>query len=143
MPFLHSQIDGSLWFRASQQNPWKRLDIGYSGAGDGLNNPAWQAVRNIGPIPVGSYKIAQSTATGKGPLVFDLVPDPSNVMNGRSGFMIHWDTPDHTLRASEGCIIHRDPFVFQEIQSRVKLGDDLLVVVSLPPLANPPEHAIT
>lgn len=139
MPFLHSQIDGSLWFRTTDATPWKRIDIGYSGSGDGLNNPAWQGVRNIGPIPVGRYKIAQSTATGKGPLVFDLAPDPGNSMHGRSGFMIHWDTADHSLRASEGCIIHRDPFVFQKIQAQLKLGDDRLDVLSLPPLANPPQ----
>lgn len=143
MPFLHSQIDGSLWFRSEAANPWKRIDIGYSGAGDGLNNPGWQSVRNFGPIPAGKYKILPSSKKGLGPLVFDLLPDQANEMFGRSAFLIHWDTPDHSLRASEGCIIHRDPFVFQKIQTQVSLGDDQLEVVSLPPLVDPPKPSVT
>ena len=33
--------------------------LGYSGHGEGKNNPAMQKVPNVGPIPVGKYTIGQ------------------------------------------------------------------------------------
>lgn len=89
---------------------------GYSGHGEGRNNPAMEAVRNVGPIPRGKYTIGPffddpskpATATtpahsGKGPIVCHLIPDSSNEMRGRAGFMIHGNNA--TNDASHGCII--------------------------------------
>jgi hypothetical protein len=52
---------------------------GYSGKGEGLDNPDLQDVPDEGPIPEGTYTIGSaSTHPGKGPVVMELEPDPSN-----------------------------------------------------------------
>lgn len=79
---------------------------GYSGAGDGKNNPAMQDVPNVGPIPTGTYTIGEPSDTKThGPYVLHLIPDPANEMFGRSGFLIHGDSVVAPGTASEGCII--------------------------------------
>jgi RHS repeat-associated protein len=83
---------------------------GYSGNGDGLNNPAMQGVQNVGPIPQGKYTInpQQNNVTGNGtslPNSMTLTPDPSNNMFGRGGVLIHGDNSNGDNSASEGCII--------------------------------------
>lgn len=80
--------------------------IGYSGAGNGKNNPAMQDAQKIGPIPKGVYTIGEPHDTPThGPYVLRLTPDPSNEMCGRSGFLIHGDSVKAPGTASEGCII--------------------------------------
>ena len=77
---------------------------GYSGAGDGKNNPADEAIQGVGPIPTGSYTIGQPyDTTTHGPFVMRLTPAADNQMDGRSGFLMHGDNATHT--ASQGCII--------------------------------------
>lgn len=95
-----------------QQSTGKLLDpvgewigTGYSGHGSGLNNPAMEAVPEIGPIPTGTWLIgAAATLPILGRLVMPLSPvdfDP----HGRAGFFMHGDSAamDHT--ASCGCIV--------------------------------------
>lgn len=99
---------------------------GYSGTGDGRNNPDMTDVPNVGPIPVGTYTIGEAyDEPGKlGPCVLPLTPDPSNEMFGRSLFRIHGDNAAHD--ASEGCVI-------QGPQCRYSISastDKTLVVVS-------------
>ncbi len=77
---------------------------GYSGHGEGKNNPALQHVGRVGPLPVGYYTIGETTNT-KGPLTVILEPDPHNFMFGRSTFRMHGDSSQHPGEASEGCII--------------------------------------
>lgn len=83
-----------------------QVAVGYSGAGEGKNNPDMQSVHNVGPVPVGRYSIGgpHDTMT-HGPYVLPLNPDPANEMFGRSGFLIHGDSVVHPGTASEGCII--------------------------------------
>jgi RHS repeat-associated protein len=86
---------------------------GYSGTGAGRNNPDMQQVRNVGPIPRGTYHTATYTgthlkSTPNSP-VLALVPDPGNDMSAtdggdRAGFLIHMDNP-RTHDASKGCIV--------------------------------------
>ena len=77
---------------------------GYSGSGDGKNNPDMEAVQDIGPCPQGFFTIGPAhDHPVLGPLTMDLTPDPENEMFGRDAFRIHGDNADHT--ASEGCII--------------------------------------
>jgi hypothetical protein len=84
----------------------KLVAHGYSGAGDGKNNPAKQEVQCVGPIPVGTYTIEAPIDTKThGPYAMHLTPDPKNEMFGRSAFMIHGDSVVHPGTASEGCII--------------------------------------
>jgi Protein of unknown function (DUF2778) len=100
----------SMWLY--EQNSGKLTDptgtfswVCYSGCGAGLNNPAMEHAKNVGPIPRGIYKLGEFLSDAeKGPFVsrlFLLTGDDF----GRSGFMIHGDNRglDHT--ASEGCII--------------------------------------
>ena len=77
---------------------------GYSGRGAGLNNPAAQNQRNVGPIPRGDYTVGAPTRR-RGPMTLPLTPDPGNDMQGRSGFLVHGDNPAQNNTASEGCII--------------------------------------
>ena len=79
---------------------------GYSGAGAGKNNPTFENVRNVGPIPKGDYSIAAPVDTvTHGPYVLALRPAPANQMYGRSGFLMHSDSVVHPGAASEGCIV--------------------------------------
>lgn len=83
-----------------------RMAIGYSGAGEGKNNPAMQDVHNVGPLPRGAYTIGEPSDTKThGPYVLHLTPDASNEMFGRSGFLIHGDSIVAPGTASEGCIV--------------------------------------
>lgn len=78
---------------------------GYSGTGDGRNNPAMENVQNVGPIPRGGYNIgkAYDDIGGLGPCVMHLDPLPGNNACERSAFRIHGDNANHD--ASHGCII--------------------------------------
>ncbi len=79
---------------------------GYSGCRDGKNNPAMCTVANLGPIPIGVYRIGDPYDTDThGPFVLPLTPDAANEMHGRSGFLIHGDSTKEPGTASEGCII--------------------------------------
>ena len=88
------------------------LGTGYAGHGEGVNNPALEAVPNIGPLPQGVYAINHPVDTAThGPYVMWLTPDASNEMFGRSAFGIHADeiaNPGKRL-ASEGCIVMSGP----------------------------------
>ena len=77
---------------------------GYAGHGAGRNNPAMQAVHNVGPLPCGFYTISPAHDHPKlGPLTMDLIPDTDNEMFGRDDFRVHGDNATHD--ASEGCIV--------------------------------------
>ena len=112
------------------------LAIGYSGGDCGavpeaVNNPAFQAEANVGPLPTGYYSIGapQDTVT-HGPYALPLIPNSLNQMFGRSGFLIHGDSvvKPGQRAASEGCII-LPKLVRQQIWES---GDhDLQVVATL------------
>ena len=79
---------------------------GYSGHGDGVNNPSMQAAQDVGPIPCGLYNISTFfTDLEKGPMVAHLWPKIGTNTFGRSGFMIHGDNSQGNESASHGCII--------------------------------------
>jgi hypothetical protein len=99
----YSQISGEM-----RSSTGELLGSGYSGHGDGINNPAMQSIHNTGPLPQGVYTINPPVnTTTHGPYVMWLTPDPVNVMFGRSGFGIHADeiaNPGKRL-ASTGCVV--------------------------------------
>lgn len=100
MTWKYDQESGDLYLND------KFVSSGYSGAGDGKNNPAMQDVHNVGPIPRGEYEIGSPSDTKThGPYVLHLTPAETNDMHGRSGFLIHGDSVVHPGTASEGCII--------------------------------------
>ena len=79
---------------------------GYSGHGEGLNNPAKCDVPDVGPLPTGSYTIGKAIHDDHvGVFALPLTPDPKNTMHGRSAFFIHGDNPQLNHTASDGCII--------------------------------------
>jgi RHS repeat-associated protein len=106
------------------------VGTGYSGQGNGLNNPSEQYTPNTGPIPQGSYTIEpqKDNVTGAGhklPGSMRLDPTADNDTHGRAGFLIHGDNPRGDHSASNGCIILPRP-------ARNAIGgsnDHILVVV--------------
>lgn len=77
--------------------------FGYSGTGEGRNNPEMEAVQSVGPIPRGKYSVGAMRDGGTlGPMVFDLLPQGHSA-HGRSLFRIHGDNKTHD--ASHGCIV--------------------------------------
>jgi hypothetical protein len=80
---------------------------GYSGIQQGLNDPDYEAVHDIGPIPRGFWMIGDffDDPGGKGPVVCHLTPRSDTETFGRSGFMIHGDNRALNHTASHGCII--------------------------------------
>jgi hypothetical protein len=80
-------------------------DDGYSGFGDGKNNPSYECVRDVGPIPAGHYEVgAPFSHPTKGPVVMRLTPVGHDAC-GRTDFLIHGESRLHPGEASLGCII--------------------------------------
>lgn len=102
MAWTYSQSTGALL------NPTGTLILhGFAGHSAGLNNPALQDQKDIGPLPQGKYKMNQyfniHPTMGQG--VIELLPDPTNQMFGRSGFFIHGLNVNDPLHSSDGCAI--------------------------------------
>ncbi len=102
MSWKDSQCSGQLCSPAGSA-----VGSGYSGRGAGLNNPAQQAVADVGPIPQGEWSIGAffDDPHGKGPIVAHLTPVSLTQTFGRSGFMIHGDNEMLNHSASEGCVV--------------------------------------
>lgn len=100
---------------------------GFSGHGDGYNNPALQNVPNVGPLPQGHYTIGSPYTHPKlGPVVMDLEPDPSNEMFGRNEFRIHGALISDPADSSHGCIV-----LARVVRERIAAsGDDHLEVIA-------------
>src|SRR5512146_1323064 len=74
--------------------------------GEGKNDPAADAIRGVGPIPVGRYVIGPPMPhPTAGPFTLRLAPTPGTDTHGRSGFLIHGDSARAPGAASHGCII--------------------------------------
>lgn len=117
MAWEYSQTSGRL------SHNGQVVGYGYSGSSSGRNNASLQCVRDVGPIPRGSYRIGRPrNSISTGPHVMDLDPFGHNAC-GRSGFQIHGD--NSTNNASTGCIILSRP-IREQISTS---GDDTLSVV--------------
>jgi hypothetical protein len=120
MPWSYSQSSGTF------SHDGVFVCIGYSGKGEGLDNPNLQNVRDEGPIPEGTYTIGPAcTHPGKGPVVMALEPGRSNQMFGRSGFLIHGDNDEMNHTASEGCII-----LSRAICNQISKSEDRVLIVT-------------
>ena len=88
-----------------------KVATGYAGGNcgenpDGVNNPAMQDRKGIGPLPQGIYSFGDPLSQSKlGPFAIPLIPSPDNEMYGRGGFFCHGDNLDMDHSASEGCVI--------------------------------------
>ena len=104
MKWTYEQINGRLL------HDDEFVGKGYSGAGEGKNNPQAEGEPNVGPIPKGTYTIEAPVDTvTHGPYVLRLDPNEANEMYGRAGFLMHGDSVVHPGTASEGCIIMARP----------------------------------
>ncbi len=87
----------------------KFFTFGYAGHGSGINNPDMAAIKKVGPLPVGVYRIGDPVdGTHLGPCAMPLKPDVANEMFGRGDFFIHADklnAETDPFQASEGCIV--------------------------------------
>lgn len=107
------------------------VGVGYAGHAEGVNNPALQAVRNVGPLPCGGYTISEMLdkhIIGNLVLVWcvRLTPDADNEMFGRDGFLIHGDNDEGNKSASEGCIV----LSFNQRMKVLNSNDKRLAVVA-------------
>src|SRR5215470_10121987 len=106
---------------------------GYSGRDEGLNNPAMQAVHDLGPIPQGGWTIVGPpvNTAEHGPFVLTLRPFDGTNTFGRTGFLMHGDKgAGPPQSASRGCIV-----IGRDIREEVwESGDrELLVVAEFTP----------
>jgi hypothetical protein len=108
--FVYEQATGELYFGAADKG-FTALGTCYSGHGAGLNNPAYEDVHDVGPIPQGWYTIGRffDDLGGKGPVVAHLAGDAGNRMFGRSGFMIHGDNATRRSLSQRG-LHYREPY---------------------------------
>ena len=104
---------------------------GYSGGDEGkepdaIDNPKYQDVQMVGPIPQGKWTIGTffDQVPGKGPIVAHLTPVEGTETFGRSGFMIHGDNAAANRSSSEGCIILAHP-----LRQMIASSDDTQLLV--------------
>ncbi len=103
--WIYAQAAGEL----SRDDDDRPVGFGYSGTGEGKNNPAMQQIHDVGPIPRGFWHIGDPECVEvigpHGPFVLPLTPADGTETFGRSGFLIHGDSIQHSGSASHGCII--------------------------------------
>ena len=81
------------------------VGTGYSGHGEGRDNPRCEAVIGVGPLPRGRWRIgAWHDHPRLGPCVAMLSPLGHDA-HGRSAFFIHGDNRAANHTASDGCIV--------------------------------------
>jgi hypothetical protein len=119
--WTYCSVNGNL----SQNNRF--VGKGYSGLGEGLNNPEWECVEGVGPLPRGHYTIEPffNDPGGKGAIVAHLRPMQDTITFGRAGFMIHGDNAAMNHTASHGCII----LARENRREMASAADDSLEVV--------------
>jgi hypothetical protein len=80
---------------------------GYAGNGAGLNEPAFQNVKDVGPLPRGMYTFGPLRIDDPvvGEYAIPLIPDARNEMFDRSDFFCHGDNPSLNHSASDGCMV--------------------------------------
>lgn len=82
------------------------VGTGYAGNGRFKNDPDAQDRHDEGPLPRGDYTVEAPVDTvTHGPYVLRLVPDATNQMHERSGFLLHGDSIHDPGSASDGCIV--------------------------------------
>lgn len=100
MVWTYHQRTGELWRNGA------KVATGYSGNGQGLNNPDMENVRAIGPIPKGRWQMDGVYNSAKvGPYAIILDPVSGTETFGRSAFRVHGDNSKGNRSASNGCII--------------------------------------
>ena len=115
LDWIYHQADGRMNHVDNQTGETTEVCTGYAGHNFGLNNPLAQDIpggpknSDAGPLPQGSYTIGplRDNQTSTGVILPDsmrLIPDPTNDMFGRSGFLIHGGNMKDKS-SSQGCIV--------------------------------------
>lgn len=119
MTWIFHQGSGDFYHNAEYEG------LGYSGCGEGRNNPDAQKMHGVGPTPRGLWRIGDAYSHPQlGPICMNLTPKAGTETFGRDLFRIHGDNKTHD--ASHGCII-LGPSIRQAIASS---GDHDLEVVA-------------
>jgi type VI secretion system (T6SS) effector TldE1-like protein len=130
-----NDLQGQAWTYSQKTGDLEQdgthVATGYSGAGEGKNNPSLQNVHNVGPIPQGDWNITGPpfNTDDHGPFVLRLNPVAGTETFSRSGFLMHGDSKEHPGCASEGCVIL--PRTVRE-QVWTSCDRDLKVVAEIP-----------
>jgi len=99
-----NDLQGQAWTYSQKTGDLEQdgthVATGYSGAGEGKNNPTLQNVHNVGPIPQGDWTITGPPVNTEdhGPFVLRLNPVSGTETFSRSGFLMHGDskqTPEY------------------------------------------------
>lgn len=99
----------------------------YSGFGIGKNNPLYEAVHNVGPIPRGAWRFGTAiNSSDMGPLAIPIYPEPGTQYYDRPGFFCHGEDAETPGCSSHGCIV-KSPISAREMI--VKSGDNYLTVI--------------
>ena len=103
MNINYDQVTGNITDEAGNL-----LATGWSGRGEGKNNPDMQSVHNEGPLPQGLYETGEWEHQHNG-LGHDVVAlhQIEGETYGRDGFFIHGPSvnPDNYGEESKGCIV--------------------------------------
>jgi RHS repeat-associated protein len=119
LDWVYSQSTGNLWHTNSSVSI-----TGYAGYRSGYNNPSFENVVGMGPLPKGSYRIgAPYNSAHTGPYTLPLTQINGNSY-GRDAFRIHGDNGRGDLSASNGCII-----VPRKIREKIHSSDDPILRV--------------
>ena len=124
--FSYSQRDGT--FAVVNGDWFAPLFVGSAGREAGRNSPAHQCEKNVGPLPVGDYRmrIGDHPRFARPAIRLDPIGTPEGAtlphMCGRSGFYIHGGT------VSQGCILLQRT-EREAIAALVRAGFDTLRVL--------------
>lgn len=115
--WIYQQSTGQTWCNGI------RAAVGYSGKGQGKNNPEMEVTPSVGPIPRGTYRMgAPRWSNQTGPHVIDLEPIGHNA-HGRTALQVHGDSIKTPGTASRGCII-----LPRSIRDKMVMGDTIEVI---------------
>jgi hypothetical protein len=96
-------------------NDMRLITVGYSGNGDGKNNPDMEGWVGVGCIPCGLYSIEKGVnKSSTGVLSLPLIPKEGDSIYGRSSFYIHVDSIIAPGTASKGCPILNNKIMSNE-----------------------------
>lgn len=113
MNWKFSQQYGKIW---DSTNTY--LGTGYAGREQGKNNPGYENVKGIGPLPHGTWKPVEffesHPTVGKDAVRLEPADDETlkRVLSyGRDpkSFFMHGDSSEHPGLASHGCIVQAKP----------------------------------
>lgn len=134
MTYYYYQNTGR-FFGGKEESGAEIQTFGYSGAGQGYNNPDYQCRGSVGPLPASTYEVAFCKnvmhQSAHRPCSFYLRPLSAIQVCGRDDFFIHGCgccTEDDSkvppkIGCSEGCII-----ISYENRKKIRVGDKLIVM---------------